>query len=412
MARAEKGFAGYKMIVCAILICAGGVGFSYYSLNLYLPSWMAEFGISNGEGSIAFSIVGVTTMLGSFASSVVVGRLGLKRLYVAGAAALIAGYAIFLIAPNLIALYAGGVLLGLGISWAGMIPLGTIAPNWFIEKQGTMMGVVAASMGVCGVIANLLFANVITAAGWRVAIVVTICIVAVCCIPAAIVCKPTPEEIGQKPLGADALPAEEGNAVDAQAEYRAARKTPSFWLLCALVLCISSLICGLVPQVASVVTSNGFDLVFAGTISSIMQAANVVGAFAMGFVNDRFKLRGALIYSLIIGIVSMTMIFFCASEIGCVAFAVTFGLAQALLTTLYPLLIGPVFGQGASEQIIGFFNGVSGLGETIMPTIVGFSVTLAGTYNVAAAINIALIILGVTCGFIALKKAPRGKAQG
>ncbi len=77
-------------------------------------------------------------------------------------------------------------------------------------------------------------------------------------------------------------------------------------------------------------------------------------------------------------------------------FAVLFGLAQSLLTTLYPLLIKPVFGSGAANQIVSFLNGVSGIGEAVMPTIVGFVVTFTGTYNVAAAMQIAILVFGAS----------------
>ena len=218
--------------------------------------------------------------------------------------------------------------------------------------------------------------------------------------------KPTPQEIGQHPLDYVSDAAGQNGAVDSSSEYKAAQKTPSFWLLCLLVLSISCLITGMVPQVASIVTFNGFDLVFAGTVSSVMQIANVFGAFAMGIINDKFKARGALTYALAIGSVSMAAVFFTGSAAGCVAFAVLFGLAQSLLTTLYPLLINPVFGSGAANQIVSFFNGVSGVGEALMPTVVGFVVTLTGTYNVAASMQIATIVLGSACDFPARKTAP------
>lgn len=404
-------FAGYKMIVCAIFIVAGGVGFTYYSLSLYLPSWIEAFDCSLGEGSIAFSIIGLTTMLGSFASSMIVGRIGLKRLFIFGLDALLAGYGLLYIAQSLLFLYVAGSFIGLGIGWVGMIPLGTIAPNWFIEKQGAMVGIVAASMGIDGFVANLLFSNVIASFGWRASVLLTMAIVVVLCVPALVILKPTPQEIGQQPLGYVPGTVSEDEAADSNAEYKAAQKTSSFWLLCLLVLSISCLITGMVPQVASIVTFNGFDLVFAGTVSSIMQIANVFGSFAMGIINDKFKSRGALTYALTIGSVSMAAVFFTESAVGCIVFAVLFGFAQSLLTTLYPLLINPVFGSGAANQIVSFFNGISGVGEALMPSVVGFVVTLTGTYNIAAAMQIAIICFGVACGFAALKKAPKKKQE-
>lgn len=404
-------FSGYKMVVCAALLVGGTLGMGYYPLSLYMQPWAAYFETNVGVISGIFSCLGITTMLASFVSGPIIEKLGLRKLILLGEATVVVGFVIFYVAANVLMMYIGAIIMGLGFAWAGMIAIGTIVPSWFIEKRGVMVGVTVGVSSLGGVVGNLVFSHLIESAGWRFSVLVALIAIVVLYLPSVFFFKGKPEDVGEHPLGYDpeaAVTDSEGK--DGGGAFKAILKTPQFWLLCVLVFSCGSIIAGMNPHFASIITSKGHDLVFAGTLAATMNIAGIVGGLILGTINDKLGLRATLVWCCVIGLAAMSSIYFCASTAGAICWALGFGLAQGLLSTLYPLLIAPVFGQTpAYEDIVGFFNGVSGLAEAVIPTVMGFIYVAAGTYDATATTAIAILLVGIVCGFSATSLAKRSK---
>ncbi|MFH0727669.1 MAG: MFS transporter [Pseudomonadota bacterium] len=107
-----------------------------FSFQLFLPILCKEFGWSRGMVGGAGSITMIVSGLVAPLSGLLTAKHGVKRAIVTGNILGILGLVLLSIQSRAWHLYAGfGILFGAGAGIGGMLPVTTLATNWFIKKR-------------------------------------------------------------------------------------------------------------------------------------------------------------------------------------------------------------------------------------------------------------------------------------
>ena len=138
-----------------------------------------------------------------------------------------------------------GLIVALGISAVEVTLLSTVA-RWFVKKRGTMSGIskIGAGLGMFSIppLANCL----ISAYGWRTALVILGILILVLVLPVAQLLRRNPGQTQQLPNGDKEATISSLESTGGGLSLREAMRTRQFWTICAIfskikeyILCIS-----------------------------------------------------------------------------------------------------------------------------------------------------------------------------
>src|SRR5512138_1470366 len=121
----------------------------WYSYSVFLVAMLREFGWSRSTVAGAFSVFVMVHGLFSPFNGWLVGRIGPRRVILAGG--LLSGLGVILAAEttNWWHLYlAFGGVAAIGVACAGWVPSIVLVRKWFPNRVGTALGVSSAGIGI------------------------------------------------------------------------------------------------------------------------------------------------------------------------------------------------------------------------------------------------------------------------
>ena len=276
-------------------IAAGGgalslVAFGIASLGLgvLIEPMQQELGWSIAAISLGFSLRSFEQGLLAPISGVLVDRLGPRRMILSGVLLLAGGLLLFSQAHSLFVYYAASIIAALGQSLCMGVPINATMMNWFQRKRARAMGIVAAGRGA-GYFIVPLFALLVTAAGWREALVVAALLIFVIGIVFALIVRDRPEQFGLLPDG-EAAPRPDASRPATSslvgASVSEALRGRIFYLLTLSTgFAAGQSIAWTVHQVPHM-THSGFSLPEAGLIVAIYGVVQVAMRPAVGWLAD------------------------------------------------------------------------------------------------------------------------------
>lgn len=304
-------------------------------------------------------------------------------------------------AKDVVLLYVGGVMIGLGCVFLTYLIAGTLLPHWFSQNLGTAIAIAMAGLGLGGIIFNPVIATLVNGAGllgfsegWRSAYVILGSFVTIVCLPLAIfVIRDNPSDKGLLPYGAGNKTNENNIRVLEGVEKSVAVKSASFIWYCIMVLCFTlpGAIMSYLPALASQ-SSAGIQV--SGIIGSIGMLGAILGGFIIGAANDRF---GAHIGGLVAGscgIVGFILLMLGANSpalllVGGALYGIFYQINQVQMPAMVRMLYGDMD-----------YDKIFPLGATISPwvgavsfSIWGFIFDATGNYNV-------MLLAGISCGIL------------
>ncbi|MDR1604732.1 MAG: MFS transporter [Gracilibacteraceae bacterium] len=393
-------FSGYRVALGAGLICMASLGFGYLTLSLYLPILATELQASSTVISVMFAVLGATGMAVSFLSGKVIQVIGIKPLVGIGCLGLVLGYVVLYFAGNVAMVYAAAALIGVGLSWGGLICIGNLIPNWFIARQGFMLGLTTGACGIGGIIGNPVVSALIAGYGWRTACLVTVGFMLVLLVPAMFLIIPKPEDVGQTPLGYDSAGAGAAHSA-AGPGFKGAVGSASFVFLVLTLIGAGLFISGMSPHVPAMLLEKGADIVFVGTIMAVVSAFNTVGNVLFGVVNDKFGIRAVLFLACLCGVLGMLLVFFSQGRIVFLLFGLLFGLAMPLPGAVVAMMTLGLYGTRDLPQLLGMTNGIIGLVGVFAALITGAMRDVTGSYSLSILVMAGVVALTCLTFFIA-----------
>src|SRR5438067_3900163 len=210
-----------------------------HSYPVYLVAFIADFGWSRAETSIAYS---VSQLVGGASSPLVgylVDRLGSRRLLLIGGGLLVAGLLGSAFVTGLwqiVLLY--GIVMTFGANCLGLVVFVPMLSRYFVRRRGMAISIVQSANGIARGISAPLVQLLITGIGWRTTYLVQAVFLAACVFPLAALFRraerdPAPIERAAPPVDADPAPSTPARSGWTLAE---AVQTPHFWLLFAVYM--------------------------------------------------------------------------------------------------------------------------------------------------------------------------------
>ena len=392
------------------------------TLSIFLKPLTAELGISRGVFSLLRSGEGIIGACCAPLVGTLVDRYGGRWLMVIGAAIAGAGYLILsqvgsfsqFAAIRLTFVTLGDVLMGYMV-------VNVVVAQWFVRRRGRAFAITSMGVGFAKVCMPVLAAWLLLMLGWRQTwTVFGVLTVALLVLPALLVVKRRPEDIGLFPDGTNEpvvsirpkkrtegqLSADESEMLWTRAK---AMRSGAFWLL-VITFGISSIgVTGLNLHVYSYVTDLGHSPVVAATVMSVIASMQLASPLAWGVLAERIEAKIAAMLRFVVQGVGLGLAI-STGDIFCLYTGFfLYGIGLGGNMVLPDILWANYFGRRSLGKIRGMGLLISQVLAAAGPPFFGFLFNITGGYGLSFAIfGVALM----TSALLSLMLRPPAKRAG
>lgn len=368
------------------------------TLSIFLKPLTAELGVSRGVFSLLRSGEGLIAAALAPLIGTLVDRYGGRWLMVGGAA--VAGSGLFLLGyvesftQFTIIRFA---LVTLGDVMMGYMVVNVVIAQWFVRLRGRAFAFTSMGVGFAKVCMPILAAWLLLSLGWRQTwMVFGVLCAALLLLPALLLIKRRPEDLGLFPDGAHRPPAtpgtgrarsQAGAAADGDPEMAWTReeavRTSAFWLL-VITFGISSVgVTGLNLHVYPYVTDIGHSPVVAATVMSVIASMQLASPLAWGLLAERIDPRIAAMMRFIVQGVGLGLAI-STSNLACLyAGFFLYGIGLGGNMVLPDLLWASYFGRRSLGKIRGMGLLISQVLAALGPPFFGFLFDITGGYGLS-----------------------------
>jgi MFS family permease len=398
----RKIFYGWIVLGAAFLIIMIGIG-TMFSSGVFLIPLQEEFGWSRSEISLASFLNWITFGLFSFLCGMVSDRVGTRRVVIFGGVMLGLGLILSGLTRQLWHLYLTfGLLGGIGVG-AFYVPLSATATRWFASNRGLALAIVSGGNGT-GILAIAPFARyLISTYDWATAFMVMGVLSWVIILPAALLVRNSPAEMGYHAYGTedelDRSPVTSRVVPGSGAmNGREAAQTPIFWLIALTHFFCCAAHSGPIFHMASFAMDMGIPKMAAATVLGLSGFISIAGRVGTGVIADRIGAKTTLTTLLSLQALGILLYLWAGPLWTFLALAVVFGLGYGGVMPLYAILTRQHFGDRVMGTMYGAVFGISSVGMGIGSYLGGLffdrSGTYAGLYVVSFLLGVSAIILG------------------
>jgi MFS family permease len=400
--QAGRMFYGWIVLGVAFLIIMIGIG-TMFSSGVFLIPLQEEFGWTRSEISLASFLNWITFGLFSFLCGTLSDRIGTRRVVIFGGAILGLSLILSGCTRQIWHLYLTfGLLGGIGVG-ALYVPLSATATRWFSSHRGLALAIVSGGNGT-GILAIAPFARyLISTYDWATAFLVMGVLAWVVILPAAMLVRNSPAEMGSRAYGAgdeaDMKPVTRQVGLEAgEMGWREAVRTPTLWLIALTHFFCCAAHSGPIFHMASFAMDMGIPKMAAATLLGLSGFISIAGRVGTGVIADRVGAKTTLITLLSLQALGIVLYLWAGPLWTFLALAVVFGIGYGGVMPLYAILTRQYFGERVMGTMYGTVFGISSVGMGIGSYLGGFffdlSGTYAGLYVVSFLLGVSAIILG------------------
>jgi OFA family oxalate/formate antiporter-like MFS transporter len=369
------------------------------TLSIFLKPLTADLGISRGVFSLLRSGEGIigaclAPLIGPF-----VDRHGGRWLMAAGAAIVGAGYLILGQVESFAQFAAIRLtVVTFGDALMSSMVVNVVIAQWFTRWRGRAFALSSMGVGFAKVCMPLVAASLLLLLGWRQTwVVFGIVTMALLILPALLVVRRSPREMGLHPDGvAEAAGAMDSIApgsspartatVEAVWSRAEALRTRAFWLL-VVTFGISSMgVTGLNLHVFSYVTDIGHSPVVAASVMSVIASMQLASPLAWGLLAERADARIAAMLRFVVQAIGLGVAILTGNLFCLYAGFFLYGIGLGGNMVLPDILWADYFGRRSLGRIRGMGLLMSQVIAAVGPPFFGFLFDATGGYGLSFAI--------------------------
>ncbi len=402
--QARPGFYGWRIAGLLLGPRAAGVGIYVVGNTLFVIPLEQDLGISRTVSSLLFALSALVTGIATPFSGVFMDRIGPRKVLLVSVVVGAAGYALFGMAHNIVVVF----LVFLGPISMTMLNIAFnassgIINNWFDRHKATAFSVLQAGAGLGSFIIIPLLTFAIGRWDWRAAAFIAAGAIALLGLPAGLLARDTPEEMGLLPdgdeptsptpdwtAGGEAFDgtvgqvprgAEDAPFVMTGMSAQEAFRTRSFWMLTAAVMLIGGGTIGIQVHFVPIMVWKGLSEGQAGIMLTGVGLSGMVMVMAMGWAADRFDRLavGALVcVTAGLGVLVMDLASGSLLWLAVFLFAANMG--------IWPIawaVVGQMFGRRAYSTIRGYIMAAEIMATFAIPLLNGLLYVRTGSYTIA-----------------------------
>jgi len=408
----NKPFYGWVVVCSAFLVLFLTYGVQY-SFGVFVPPMLDDLGWQRASLGGAFSLYSMVYMGFSLVSGRLTDTLGPRR--VIGFGGVMLGLGIMatsqVSAQWQLYLYYG-IIAALGMSTA-YIPCNMTVVRWFNRQRGLALGIVSCGAS-CGIlVVPTLSSYMITLTNWRVSLLTLGASMFVLIIIAARFMVRDPELLGLQTDGKETLTTDENLGLSEVLNEATgwtlteARSTLSFWLFLltfAVILLTTTIPFVHVPVFARDIGLSAIGGSMAVSISGLFA---LIGSISLGTLSDRIGPKQAVLLSLCVQVVAFLIFLVTKDMVTLYLGAAAFGFFYGGIASLFPALVGDLFGRAHAGAIGGFIFGGAGIIGAWGPAVAGYLRDVDGDYRRA----FILCALTIACSLVLFLVLPRPKRE-
>ena len=401
----EKKKGQYKWVIYAscFLMIFTCLGFCSSVKPLVLAPITAALDIPRTLFAINDTCRYITTSIVNIFFGALVARFGAKKLIAAGFLSLIGSSLCYALASNVVLLYVGGVLLGLGFSWTTTTMVGFVLNKWCKRNKGTVMGAVLAANGLGGATSAQLLTPIIEKStfGYRNAYFVIASILL--CVGTLVIIflreKPKDGEVEEADPNAPQKKRRGQSWVGIESSLVFKKSYTYLALVCIFLTGLT--LNGITGISAAHMRDCGLDPTYVATVVSCHAIALTGFKFLSGFLYDRFGLRVTVGISTVTGALVMVALSAVTATPAGMVLALLYGifssLALPLETVMLPIFANDLFGERSYNKMLGIIVSVNTAGYAAGSLFMNSCYDLLGTYK-SGLLICAGIMLFIVCG--------------
>ena len=351
----QRIFYGWIVVGASAAIIGIGMG-ALFALGVFLKPMADTMGWSRGVISSVALLNWIAMGLGSFVWGALSDRIGTRAVTVAGGLLLGLGLVLSSQVQALWQLYVTfGFMVGFAVG-AFYAPLTSTATKWFTARRGLAVALVSSGIGV-GILAIAPLARALTSAwDWRVALLVIGDLAWLVIVPAALLIREQPADVGAAAMG--------GSAARAGRDYTARQVlgTPQFWAIAITHFACCAAHSGPIFHMVTHATDQGIGPMAAATAFGVSGLASIAGRLGGGILADRVGAKRTLLSGLALQAVIIVLYLF-VREVGpFYLLAFVFGVSYGGVMPLYALVTREYFGERVMGAAYGAVFLISTLG--------------------------------------------------
>ncbi len=376
-ASANRFYYGWLIVtISAVTMFSSGPGQSY-TFSVFLDPISADLKVSHTEIATAYA---VATLVAAFLLPRMgkqLDRYGPRHTLIVVGCLLGIACMFFGAAANFLWLAVGFAVLRFMGQGATMMCSANLVSQWFSRKRGFAMSLMGLGFAASMAIHPPLGSYLIEHWGWRRAWVgLGVLTWLIMLLPLIFLVFDKPESIGLKIDGDTAV---DTDNIDQHTPVNGltlaqAKTSRAFYLLCGVWFTIGGLVTVLHFFQVSILTERGFNAHDAAQLFPVSAITMIVAMPLIGRLFDAVRTRYVIAAALIINALALFGITLVSSYPAAIAYAITFGMTNAFMMTIFGYLWPRYFGRAhlGSIQGVGQMFGV--VGASIAPLPVGYAI--------------------------------------
>ena len=404
-------FYGWAMAGLGAVIMILGTVPLWNGLPIWNPVLRNAFGWSAGQMSWAFAITQVEGGFLGPLEGALVEKLGPRRMVLIGLTIVGLGFVAFSQIHELWQLYAAFVLMSMGSSLGGWLPMMTVMNHWFIRHKTQAMSLVLEGFALGGVFVLPLMAwaiggtdpNISERFGWRTTALFIGILCIVLAFPLSRLVKNRPEELGLRPDGDSPVPAAASptGAVVARSEteedgytWQEAIRTRSFWLISVGHAFGVIVITTIMVHLGLMLDDRGYSLQTISSVVAVYTGVSAVFILIGGYLGDKFPVKLVAFWFSVLQSVAVVVLVFAHDTGMLFLFAVLLGVGFGGRMPVSTAMRGLYFGRKAFAVIVGISIVPMNILLFIVPPFAGYMRDATGTYDFPFLVIAAVSFLG------------------
>lgn len=410
-------FYGWIIVCVTFVTQFVSIGFVFYSIGVFFPPLVLEFGGSRTGVATGVMLMNVVTAAFAPFLGFILDRGYIRRVMLTGAIWMTTG---FLILHFITALWQFYVVLccflGLGVAMLGPVPSSTLVSNWFLRRRGTALGVATMGISLGGVVMAPLGTLLITQYGWRNTAYIYAATILILVVPIVwYLVVNRPEDVGLRPDG-------RGGTV-----FKRTRQRPTtydspnwnlrdslsdqkFWIIASVIglnFCANG-------AVLTQIVQHGIDLGFtqqkASVVLSLIAILGVAGKILFGYICDHVDKRAAFWLAMLLQALGSLSFVFVTTYPHLLLTGAVFGLGMGGIVPLWGSLIGASFGRRVFGRIMAHMSPVMLPIQSIGIPLAAFIADRTGSYALAFEIFVGVYLAAMVV--LAFLRLPADEPDG
>lgn len=391
----KKFFYGWVMLgLGALGMFASGPGQSH-TFSVFVGPIGKELGLT---GTTIASAYGFATLISAFCLPLMgrmVDRHGARNMMTIIAILLGCACFAFGAATGIVWLAIGFASLRFMAQGSLMMSCVTVVSQWFVKKRGFAMSLMGLGFALSMAIHPPLAQWLIDTVGWRQSwVILGVVSWVILIIPILFLVINRPEDVGLLPDGDTPQASDDkGNAKPASTitglTIKEALRTPAFYIVSAGMFMLSMLVTSLHFFQVSIFSNQGLDAQIASMAFPLSALTMVICMPMIGKILDRFPTQWIFSGGLLVMASSLVSITFVHDLPTALAYAIIFGINNAITMTFFSYMYANYFGRKHIGSVQGTGQMIGVIGASLGPLPLGIALDTFGSFQP--------MLLGLSC---------------